>query len=89
MGGAAIPEGVNIGAFIGKRVRWEGSSLRSRDEDYQGKLRDMLCAHAIPRIVKEEMKVPVEKVFGWGEVREAHEFMEGNTSMGKIICRVE
>ena len=89
MGGATIPAGVNIGAFIGKRVRWEGSSLRSRDEDYQGKLRDMLCEHAIPRIVRGEMKVPVEKVFGWEEVREAHEFMEGNTSMGKIVCRVE
>ena len=42
MSGTKLPDGVDIGAFIRKRVRFEGSSLRSRDEGYQGRLRDTL-----------------------------------------------
>jgi NADPH:quinone reductase-like Zn-dependent oxidoreductase len=40
LGGTKLPAGVDIGAFVRKRIRFEGSSLRSRDPDYQGKLRD-------------------------------------------------
>ena len=42
MSGAKLPAGVDIGAFVRKRLRFEGSSLRSRDGEYQGKLRDKL-----------------------------------------------
>lgn len=42
MSGTKLPAGVDIGAFVSKRLRFEGSSLRSRDPEYQGKLRDKL-----------------------------------------------
>lgn len=42
MSGTKLKEGVDIGAFVRKRIRFEGSSLRSRDTEYQGKLRDKL-----------------------------------------------
>lgn len=35
MGGIKLKEGIDISAFIKKRIRFEGSSLRSRDEAYQ------------------------------------------------------
>ena len=35
MGGMKLKEGIDISAFIMKRIRFEGSSLRSRDEVYQ------------------------------------------------------
>jgi hypothetical protein len=35
MSGTELPAKVNIGAFVKKRLRFEGSSLRSRDEEYQ------------------------------------------------------
>lgn len=89
MSGARTAEGVDISAFIRKRLRFEGSSLRSRDEVYQGKLRDKLEGY-LDHFEKGELKLRVEKVFDWeGDgVREAHEFMEGNTSMGKIVCTI-
>ena len=89
MSGTKLPAGVDIGAFVMKRVRFEGSTLRSRDEEYQGKLRDQLVEHAAPRLRDGSFKVPVEKVFGWEDVVEAHLLMESNKTKGKIICRVD
>ena len=89
MSGTKLKEGTDIGAFMRKRLRFEGSSLRSRDEAYQGKLRDTLVEHALPKMRDGAFKIPIEKVFGWEEIVQAHLFMEGNTSKGKIICRVE
>ncbi|KAL9009712.1 MAG: hypothetical protein Q9173_005286 [Seirophora scorigena] len=89
MSGTKLPAGVDIGAFVRKRVRFEGSSLRSRDEGYQGKLRDTLVEHAVPLLRKGEMKVFVEKVFPWERIVEAHELMESNRTKGKIICTID
>ncbi|KAL8696899.1 MAG: hypothetical protein Q9201_007418 [Fulgogasparrea decipioides] len=88
MSGTMLPAGVNIMGFIAKRLRFEGSSLRSRDEVYQGKLRDMLVEHAVPAIREGRMKVYVEKVLPWESIVEAHELMERNVSKGKIICTI-
>ena len=72
-----------------KRLRFEGSSLRSRDEAYQGRLKDTLVEHAVEKIRKGEFKVPVERVFGWGNIVQAHQLMESNKTKGKIVCKVE
>ncbi|KAL9577335.1 MAG: hypothetical protein Q9203_007502, partial [Teloschistes exilis] len=88
MGGTKLPEGTDIMPFIAKRLRFEGSSLRSRDEGYQGKLRDTLWEHAIPAIREGKMKVFVEKVLPWEGIVEAHQLMESNATKGKIICTI-
>jgi NADPH:quinone reductase-like Zn-dependent oxidoreductase len=91
MGGPKVnvEGGVDIGRFLRKRLRFEGSTLRARDEEYQGKLRDLLVEHALPRFKDGRFKVPVEKVFKWTDIQEAHREMERNTSKGKLICVVE
>ncbi|KAL9580994.1 MAG: hypothetical protein Q9212_004162 [Teloschistes hypoglaucus] len=88
MGGTKLPEGTDIMPFIAKRLRFEGSSLRSRDEGYQGKLRDTLWEHAVPAIREGRMKVFVEKVLSWERIVEAHQLMESNATKGKIICTI-
>lgn len=61
MSGTELPAGIDIGAFLRKRLRlrfrFKVSSLRSRDEEYQGKLRDMLVEHAVRKIWRGEVKV--------------------------------
>jgi len=64
--------------FVGKRLRFEGSSLRSRDEQYQGKLRDQLHDHALPKFKDGSFKVLIEKVFDWKDIQDAHRLMESN-----------
>lgn len=98
MGGTALPTshnaegnkgGVDIGAFLRKRVRFEGSTLRSRDEKYQGGLRDLFEEKVMEGLVKGEFKAGVETVVGWEKVGEMHERMEANANAGKIVCLVK
>ena len=88
MSGTKLPEGTDIGAFVRKRIRFEGSNLRGRDEGYQGKLRDTLVEHALPKFADGSFKIFVEKVFPMEEIVEAHKLMESNKTKGKIICTV-
>lgn len=88
MSGAKLPAGVDISAFLLKRLRLEGSSLRSRDTEYQGRLRDKLEEY-LPRFEDGTFKIFVDKVLPWEKIVEAHQFMEKNTSKGKIICTID
>ncbi|KAK4679064.1 hypothetical protein QC764_200850 [Podospora pseudoanserina] len=88
MGGMQTPDRVNIGKLLYKRVRVEGSTLRSRDEEYQGKLRDRLEQEYLPKFEKGELKVFVDRVLPWEEIQKGHEVLEGNETMGKVICTI-
>ena len=66
----------DFGTFVRKRVRYEGSSLRSRDEAYQGRLRDQLVEHALPKFKDGSFKIHIEKVYPWDQIQEAHKLME-------------
>ncbi|RAQ68349.1 quinone oxidoreductase [Aspergillus flavus] len=61
MGGAKLPEGVNIAPLLYKRLRLEASGLRSRDLEYQKTLRDMLVDYALPKFCDRSFKVHIEK----------------------------
>ncbi|EKD13870.1 uncharacterized protein L3040_005514 [Drepanopeziza brunnea f. sp. 'multigermtubi'] len=87
MSGTKLPAGVDIGAFIRKRIRFEGSSLRSRDAEYQGKLRDKLEEY-MSKFEDGTFKIFIDRVFPWEQVVEAHQLMEKNTTKGKIICTI-
>jgi len=79
---------VNFANFVAKRLRFEGSGLRSRDEAYQGKLRDQLVEHALPKFRDGSFTVHIEKVYPWEQIQEAHRQMEANQTKGKLICTI-
>ncbi|KAK0635551.1 hypothetical protein B0T17DRAFT_503072 [Bombardia bombarda] len=83
----SVVNNVNIGKLLGKRLRIEGSSLRSRDEDYQGKLRDSLVQY-LPKFESGELKIFIDTVLPFEEIVKAHKLLEANTTMGKIICTI-
>ncbi|KAG9681065.1 putative quinone oxidoreductase, partial [Aureobasidium melanogenum] len=88
MTGFKLPAETDMGAFLFKRVRLEGSTLRARDEQYQGKLRDQLVEHALPKFKDGSFKVYVEKTIDWEKIVEAHQLMESNKTKGKIIMTI-
>ncbi|KAL2157342.1 hypothetical protein VTH06DRAFT_6160 [Thermothelomyces fergusii] len=85
--GGAVAEKVNIGKLLYKRARVEGSTLRSRDEQYQGRLRDKLEEY-LPKFESGELKLLIDTVLPWEEIVKAHELLEANKTMGKIICTI-
>lgn len=86
MSGSKVKD-IDIGQILYKRLNIEGSTLRSRDENYQGQLRDKLEQY-LPLFESGEFKIYVDKVMPWEEIRKAHELMEKNATKGKIICTV-
>lgn len=86
MGGSKLG-GLDMAQLLYKRIRWEGSTLRARDEEYQGRLRDRLDKY-VPDLVSGQLKVLVDKVYKMEEIQEAHRLMEKNVTRGKIICTV-
>lgn len=86
MGGEKLADGVNIAPLLFKMLRVEASGLRTRDLDYQEKLRDLLVEHALPKFCDGSFKVHIEKVFPFEDIVEAHQLLEGNQTKGKIIC---
>jgi NADPH:quinone reductase-like Zn-dependent oxidoreductase len=86
MGGSRL-ENVDYGLLLFKRLRIEGSTLRSRDTDYQRKLRDRLAEY-IPHFESGRLKVYVDAVFPMEDIVKAHQLMEANKTTGKIICTV-
>lgn len=81
------PAPVDIGKLLYKRVRIEGSTLRSRDEEYQGKLRDRLEEY-LPRFQSGELKIIIDTVLPWEDIVKAHQRLESNATKGKIICTI-
>ncbi|KAI1502781.1 zinc-binding dehydrogenase [Biscogniauxia marginata] len=87
LGGSRLEAGVDISGLLFKRVRIEGSSLRSRDIEYQGRLRDKLAEY-MPDFESGKLKVFVDTVFPIEDIVKAHQLMEENKTSGKIICMV-
>jgi NADPH:quinone reductase-like Zn-dependent oxidoreductase len=85
--GGAVAEKVNVGQLLYKRVRVEGSTLRSRDEEYQGRLREKLEEY-LPKFESGEWTVVIDTVLPWVDIVKAHQLLEENKTMGKIICTI-
>lgn len=75
--------------FITKRLSVEGTTLRNRPAEYQNDLRDAFVEKCMPHFEDGKMKMPIDKVFPWTQVIEAHKRMEANINAGKIICTVD
>lgn len=88
MGGVELPAGVNIAPILTKRLRIEGSTLRSRSEEYQEKLRNLLVENVLPKFKQGAFKVFVTKVMPFDQIVEAHKLLESNQTKGKIICTI-
>lgn len=86
MGGGSIEE-ADIRPILFKRLKIEGSTLRSRDTEYQGRLRDKLEEY-LPHFETGKLKVVIDTVLPWEEIQKAHELLETNSNSGKIICTI-
>lgn len=86
--GTVLPDGTDIGPMLWKRIRFQGSTLRSRDVDYQRKLKDLLIEHALPKLRDGTFKVHIERIFPWTGIIQAHKLLDTDSTQGKLICTI-
>lgn len=87
MSGTPLPAGVDICVFIMDRLRFEWSSLRSRDQEYQGRLRDKLEEY-LPKVENGTFRLYVDMVIHWENMVEVYQLVETNATKWKLICMV-
>lgn len=79
---------VNLVKLLYKRIRVQGSTLRSRSPEYQSALIKRFWHECGPHFQSGELKTYIHKTYKWTEVSEAHKEMEANKTMGKIIVEI-
>jgi len=88
MGGGVLPEKTDISPLLRKRARLEGSTLRTRDNEYKSRLVDVFKEKALNKLVNGEFHDGSETVVGWERVGEMHDRIERNETKGKIVCLI-
>jgi putative PIG3 family NAD(P)H quinone oxidoreductase len=88
MGGAIIQE-MDLRQLMRKRLTFSGSTLRNRSQEYKIKLTKDFSNFALPLFTAGAMKPAIDRIFPWEEVSLAHQYMEENRNMGKIVLRVQ
>ncbi|KAK0488625.1 quinone oxidoreductase [Armillaria novae-zelandiae] len=91
LSGYTIPS-VDLRPFLYKRLRVQGSTLRSRSVEYQADLiarvRDEVLGNITGREGNGPIKTYMHKVYEWNDIQEAHREMEENKNIGKIIVEI-
>ncbi len=87
LGGATV-EQVNLGKLLRKRVQLTATTLRARSVEYKADLIRDFADFALPRFADGRLKPVIDRIFSWQEVAEAHQYMEANKNIGKIVLCV-
>ncbi len=87
MGGKLVSH-FDFSKLFRKRGQLITSTLRSRGPEYKAQLIEHFAKYALPLFEKGELKPIVDRIFDWSEVAQAHEYMEANRNIGKLILRV-
>jgi len=91
MSGSEVPC-ANIAPILYKRLHIQGSTLRSRTQDYQANLIQKFKAEILKLITGREgngpLKTYIHKVYPWSEIQDAQREMEADKNSGKIIAEI-
>lgn len=86
LGGFKVPN-VNLLPIVAKRLMISGVTIRNQNRFFKEARTDKL-KELLPHFVSGELKPVIDTVYDWTEVRQAHEYMESNQNIGKIILKV-
>ncbi|SIT12376.1 NAD(P)H-quinone oxidoreductase [Alicyclobacillus vulcanalis] len=87
MGGTQV-DGFDLGQLLARRQQVIGTALRSRSLEKKIELTAAFMAFAHDALAKGEIGPVIDRVYDWRDVRQAHERMEANQNIGKIVLRV-
>lgn len=86
LGGAKAT--VNLGQLLARRLQILGLVMRSRSLEDKTAITERFVAKSLPGFVSGELEPVLDRVFTLEEVRLAHERMEQNLNLGKIVLEV-
>lgn len=79
---------LDLGALLMKRLTVTGSTLRTRSAGQKAKLVRDFTERALPRFARGELKAVVAKTFPLAEAQAAHDALQRNEVVGKVVLVV-
>jgi len=80
---------LDLGLLLRKRLRIEGTVLRSRSVAEKAAVMKSFREKVLPLLAQGTLRPIVDRVFDFEDVRAAHEHLESNASFGKLVVTVE
>ncbi|WP_138417563.1 NAD(P)H-quinone oxidoreductase [Aquibacillus sediminis] len=88
LGGAKVDQ-INLQQLMAKRIHLKGTLLTPRSDNYKAALTTDFMQHAYPMFSQQRLKPIVDQVFPLEQAQQAHQYMEDNKNIGKIILTTE
>lgn len=88
LGGANI-ENVNLMDLLSKRIQLTGTLLTPRSDEYKVALTTEFSAKTLHLFANNKLRPIVDQIFPFNQIQQAHEHMENNKNIGKIILKVD
>jgi len=88
LGGATI-ENMQLMDLMKKRIQLTGTLLTPRSDAYKAELTDEFSEKVLHLFHKQTIRPIVDQIFPFEHIQQAHEHMEANKNIGKIILKVE
>lgn len=88
LSGSKIKE-IDIRKIMAKWVSLIGSTLRTRNLNYQIKLTEEFAEYSLDKFKAGKFKPVIDKIYDWKDVAEAHEYLEANKNIGKLVLKID
>ncbi|WP_164667853.1 NAD(P)H-quinone oxidoreductase [Virgibacillus doumboii] len=88
LGGAEV-EHVNLMELMAKRIQLTGTLLTPRSDQYKADLTADFASNVLHLFKDEKIRPVVDRIFPFEQIQQAHEHMESNKNIGKIVLRVD
>lgn len=86
--GGTVVEEINLWSLMEKRVHLKGTLLTPRDDKYKENLTKQFKTEVLPHFKTGAIQPIIDQVFSFHQIMEAHNRMEENKNIGKIIVKV-
>ncbi len=80
---------IDLAKLLKKRVTISASTLRNRSEQYKTKLINRFTKAFYQDIANKSIAALIDSVYSWQDMTDAHQHMQNNHNIGKIIACVD
>ena len=87
LGGANV-DSLSLIPILRKRLLWKGTTLRAQSDAVKSEYAEAIRTKMWPFIAAGKVRPHIDKVFSLSEAQKAHDYMEQNLNIGKIVLQV-
>lgn len=87
--GGRFSEAVDVAKMLMKRITIQATTLRNRSESYKANLVRDFTNDFYGALSTNKIKPVIDAVYSWRNVETAHQRMENNHNIGKIVLKVD